>query len=67
MFSLKNKKAVITGGGSGIGQAISVLFAKQGAEVHIIEITAESAQNTVDEITAEGGKVFAHACNWICK
>lgn len=63
MFSLKDKKAIITGGGSGIGKAISVLFAKQGAEVHIIELTAESAQSTVDEITAEGGKVFAHACN----
>lgn len=63
MFSLKDKKAVITGGGSGIGQAISVLFAKQGAEVHILELTSESAQNTVEEISKFGGKVFAHACN----
>ena len=44
MFSLQNKKAVVTGGGSGIGKAISVLFAKQGAEVHIIELTEESAK-----------------------
>jgi 2-keto-3-deoxy-L-fuconate dehydrogenase len=36
MFSLKNKSAVITGGGSSIGKAIAVLFAKQGATVHII-------------------------------
>ena len=43
MFSLKDKKAVITGGGSGIGKAIAVLFAQQGAEVHVIELTAESA------------------------
>lgn len=63
MFSLKNKKAIITGGGSGIGKAISVLFAKQGAEVHILELSLESAQTTVDEITANGDKVFAHACN----
>jgi len=34
MFSLANKKAVITGGGSGIGKAIAVTFAAQGAEVH---------------------------------
>jgi NAD(P)-dependent dehydrogenase (short-subunit alcohol dehydrogenase family) len=63
MFSLQNKKAIITGGGSGIGKAISLLFAKQGAEVHVLELSLESAQSTVDEITASGGKVFAHACN----
>ena len=63
MFSLQNKKAVVTGGGSGIGKAISVLFAKQGAEVHIIELTVETAQAAVEEIKANGGKVFSHACN----
>jgi 2-keto-3-deoxy-L-fuconate dehydrogenase len=63
MFSLKNKTAVITGGGSGIGKAISLLFAKQGAVVHIIELNAEAAQGTVDEITQEGGSAFAHSCN----
>lgn len=63
MFSLKNKKAVITGAGSGIGKAIAVLFAKQGAEVHIIELTQESAKETVDEIKANGDTVFSHACN----
>jgi len=63
MFSLQNKIAVITGGGSGIGKAISVLFAKQGATVHIVELTEESVKSAVEEITANGGKVFAHACN----
>jgi 2-keto-3-deoxy-L-fuconate dehydrogenase len=63
MFSLQNKKAVVTGGGSGIGKAIAALFAKQGAEVHIVELTEESAQTAVDEIKADGGKVFSHACN----
>ncbi len=63
MFSLQNKKAVITGGGSGIGKAIAVLFAQQGAEVHIIELTNDSAKNAIEEITAAGGKVFLHACN----
>lgn len=63
MFSLKNKKAIITGGGSGIGKAISLLFAKQGAEVHVLELSEESAQTTVDEIKASGGKVFSYACN----
>jgi 2-keto-3-deoxy-L-fuconate dehydrogenase len=63
MFSLQNKKAVITGGGSGIGKAIAVLFAKLGAEVHIIELTEESAKAAVDEIKAAGGKVFSYACS----
>lgn len=63
MFSLASKKAVITGGGSGIGRAISVLFAQQGAEVHIIELSEENAAATVQEITAAGGKAFAHSCN----
>ncbi|WP_269225600.1 SDR family NAD(P)-dependent oxidoreductase [Flavobacterium eburneipallidum] len=63
MLSLQNKKAVVTGGGSGIGKAIASLFAKQGAEVHIIELTQESAKEAVSEISAAGGKVFSHACN----
>ena len=63
MFSLKNKIALITGGGSGIGKAISVCFAKQGAEVHIIELNANAAQETVDDIVKAGGKAFAHGCD----
>ncbi|UEG52434.1 SDR family oxidoreductase [Mucilaginibacter daejeonensis] len=63
MFSLKNKTAIVTGGGSGIGKAISKLFAKQGAAVHIIELNADAAQQTIDEIKAEGAEAFAHSCN----
>ncbi|WP_428232396.1 SDR family NAD(P)-dependent oxidoreductase [Flavobacterium sp.] len=63
MFSLQNKKAVVTGGGSGIGRAIASLFAKQGAEVHIIDLTLESAQEAVEDIRKLGGNVFSHACN----
>ncbi|WP_113662014.1 SDR family NAD(P)-dependent oxidoreductase [Pedobacter nanyangensis] len=63
MLSLKNKKAVITGGGSGIGKAIAQLFAKQGAEVHIIELAVEAAQEAANEIKAFGGNVEVHACN----
>jgi 2-keto-3-deoxy-L-fuconate dehydrogenase len=63
MFKLTNKIAIITGGGSGIGRAMSVLFAKRGAEVHIIELNAEAANETVNEITAAGGKAFSHTCD----
>ncbi|MCC7401158.1 MAG: glucose 1-dehydrogenase [Chitinophagaceae bacterium] len=63
MFRLDNKTAVITGGGSGIGKAISLLFAKQGAVVHIIELNEEAAKETSDEIQKDGGKVYCHAAN----
>jgi NAD(P)-dependent dehydrogenase (short-subunit alcohol dehydrogenase family) len=63
MFSLDNKIAVITGGGSGIGKAIAKLFAKQGAIVHILEWNTDSANETADEIKKEDGKVFVQKCN----
>ncbi|HYF31619.1 MAG TPA: SDR family oxidoreductase [Chitinophagaceae bacterium] len=63
MFLLSNKKAVITGAGSGIGKAIALLFAKQGAEVHIIEMNKDSAQAVVLEIQSAGGTAVAHSCN----
>lgn len=63
MFSLKNKSAVITGGGSGIGKAIAVLFAQQGATVHIIEMNPEAALSTITEINATGGSAFSYTCD----
>ncbi|MES2375541.1 MAG: glucose 1-dehydrogenase [Bacteroidota bacterium] len=63
MFSLKGKSVVITGGGSGIGKAISVLFGKQGAFVHIIELNADAAKETVDDIVNDGGKAISYSCN----
>lgn len=63
MFSLQNKRAIITGGGSGIGRAISLLFAKQSAQVHIVELNTESAQAVAEEIHAHGGHATVHACD----
>ena len=63
MFRLDGKTAVITGGGSGIGRAIATVFAKQGAFVHIIELTAEHAKDTAGEIKKSGGKVLTYGCN----
>ena len=63
MFSLGNKIAVITGGGSGIGKAIAKLFAKQGAIVHILEWNTDTADETSDEIKKDNGKAFVHKCN----
>src|ERR1700730_4125935 len=63
MFSLAGKKAVITGGGSGIGRATSLLFARQEADVHIIELSEDSSKRVAEEIRANGGKVSSYACN----
>jgi NAD(P)-dependent dehydrogenase (short-subunit alcohol dehydrogenase family) len=63
MFRLDGKATVITGGGSGIGRAISELFAKQGSHVHILELDADNANSTVEQIKADGGKATAHICN----
>jgi NAD(P)-dependent dehydrogenase (short-subunit alcohol dehydrogenase family) len=63
MAKLREKVAVITGGGSGIGRAISDLFAAEGAIVHILDLNEESLQLLVDEVHAKGGKAFAHICD----
>lgn len=63
MFSLQQKIAVVTGGGSGIGKAIALLFAKQGATVNIIELNRDAAMQVVEEIELAGGTAVAHSCN----
>ena len=50
IFSLENKVAIITGGSSGIGRAISILFAQQGAEVHIFDLKSTLSDDTILEV-----------------
>jgi len=63
MFNLASKSAVITGGGSGIGKAIALLFAKQGAVVHIIELNDSASKEVVAEISKNGGKAYSYSCD----
>ncbi|WP_432710152.1 SDR family NAD(P)-dependent oxidoreductase [Pedobacter sp.] len=63
MFSLKGKSAVITGGGSGIGRAIAMLFASRGAQVHILELDASSAIETVNDIKLAQGQAQSYSCD----
>jgi NAD(P)-dependent dehydrogenase (short-subunit alcohol dehydrogenase family) len=63
MFELTGKKAVITGGGSGIGKAIAMLFAQRGADVHLLDISEAASAQVAREITEEGGRATAHVCD----
>ncbi len=56
MFSLTPKIALVTGAGSGIGQAIARLFARQGAFIWIVDRDAAAGRNTVDSIRSGGGQ-----------
>lgn len=63
MFQLKGKVAVITGSGSGIGKSIALLFARQGAELHLVDLNGEAVNTTAEEIKEENGKAVPHVCD----
>ena len=62
---LEGKTCVVVGAGQtpgetiGNGRAMAVLFAREGAQVACIDVNKEAADNTVAQITSEGGKAFA--------
>ena len=56
---LKDKVALITGAGSGIGQASAVKFAREGARVVAVDVAAEGNEDTVKAIESEGGTAVA--------
>jgi len=62
-FRLDGKVAIVTGGGSGIGQAIALRFAANGATVRIADINRQQAEVTAKQVTEAGGQGTAHACD----
>ena len=60
---LANKNAIITGGGSGIGQAISQQFAAEGAKAIILDVNLENAKSTAASIQSGGGSAQAFQCD----
>jgi NAD(P)-dependent dehydrogenase (short-subunit alcohol dehydrogenase family) len=56
---LENKVAWVTGGGSGIGRATSMLFAREGASVIVADVDDAAAQSTVKEIIESGGQALS--------
>lgn len=61
MFSLQNKTALVTGGASGIGLAISKTFAQAGASVHILDLNAQQAEQAANDIRQAGWQATSHA------
>lgn len=60
MFSLKNKTTVVTGAGSGIGKAVALVFAKQGAAVHLVDLNAAALETVAKEIKETGAEACIH-------
>jgi 3-oxoacyl-[acyl-carrier protein] reductase len=57
------KVAIVTGAAQGIGAATARRLANEGAAVAVVDLTAERAQGTVDQITADGGTARAYGCD----
>jgi NAD(P)-dependent dehydrogenase (short-subunit alcohol dehydrogenase family) len=66
MTELTRKTAFVTGGGSGIGRALAIALAAEGARVVVADILKVNAEKVVAEIVANGGSALAVFCD-VCE
>ncbi len=59
IFDLTGKVAVVTGGGSGLGRANALAFARKGADVVIVDLNQTAAENVAAEVSNIGRKALA--------
>ena len=63
IFDVTDKIVIVSGAGSGLGKGYSHVFAEAGATVVCCDINETSVNQTAAEITADGGKAHAYACD----
>lgn len=63
LFDLRNKTAIVTGGGNGIGKSSCEMLAAHGANVVVSDLKLEDAEKVAAEINRNGGKAIAVSCN----
>ncbi|HOG81060.1 MAG TPA: 3-oxoacyl-ACP reductase FabG [Smithellaceae bacterium] len=56
---LKDKVAIVTGSGRGIGEGIVLRFAEEGAKIIVNDVNEDDAKNVVDQVKAKGGQAVA--------